>query len=189
MDLTYLEPDYLKMQNLLTMSNFDGFKKQHLSGTNLLAINRRLKMNVLHYFSYIIKEVDFEKFPPYEFIRYLIDNGIDINSEDVDGLTAMHYSIGNTRKHLELCNSLIKLGANVDIRSKRGHTPLWAAIIEFRGEEMLRLLIITLIKSGASIDKENKAGISPRTHVETIKKSILQGGNSVERDISFILDI
>jgi ankyrin repeat protein len=53
-------------------------------------------------------------------VQLLLDNGIDVNHQDVDGCTALHFAIGE--EQYELAKILLKNGANPAIVDKRGET-------------------------------------------------------------------
>ena len=56
----------------------------------------------------------------------LIQNGINVNSQNEDLLTALH--ICTRRGWTEISTLLIKNGANVNAKSATGHTPLHFAV-------------------------------------------------------------
>ena len=55
-------------------------------------------------------------------IQLLLDYGIDVNHQDIDGCTALHFAIGE--EHYEVAKILLKNGANPAIVDKRGETAL-----------------------------------------------------------------
>ena len=58
-----------------------------------------------------------------EFIIYLLKAGVDPNSADEKGNTALHNSL--KKWHFELSKLLIDYGANVNLVNKRGESPLY----------------------------------------------------------------
>lgn len=61
-----------------------------------------------------------------EFITDLIGQGIDVNSHDDYGRTALHKAL--EFKNLNAVQTLIKNGANVNQRDRAGVTPLMIAV-------------------------------------------------------------
>ena len=60
--------------------------------------------------------------PSSDVINYLIGKGIDINSQDMYGMTALHYALRS--KNIEAAITLLKAGANPNLPDERGITPL-----------------------------------------------------------------
>ncbi|QPC71950.1 hypothetical protein HYE68_002702 [Fusarium pseudograminearum] len=88
-------------------------------------------------------------------IRMLNNSHHDINSQDLLGLTALHY-VCLTTQRLEVAQHLIDRGAELNILARDGATPLHYA--SMRGDvDKARVLI----QSGATVDIWNLAGRSP----------------------------
>ena len=78
-------------------------------------------------------------------IQNLVNKGMDINSKNKDGKTALHIASGEG--HLEMVKFLIENGAVVDAGDKEGRTALEVTVTSPRGSlEIAKLLI----KNGAS---------------------------------------
>lgn len=58
-------------------------------------------------------------------IRRLLDSGVDINTSNVDGLTALHQACIDN--NLDLVKFLLDCGANANVQDNEGWTPLHAA--------------------------------------------------------------
>ena len=88
------------------------------------------------------------------FIEGIADMISDINAQNEDGETALHFaaSEGNAM----MVGTLIDLGANLDVKNIHGETPLYLAV-ENRHFEIVR----TLVNLGAYINEENKDGDAP----------------------------
>jgi ankyrin repeat protein len=85
----------------------------------------------------------------------LIDRGVDIDNQDVDGATALHFAI--SWSHFDIAKKLIRRGANLSLRNKHGNDALWTAVLLPRPDyDVIRLLV----EKGADPFIKNKAGRS-----------------------------
>lgn len=70
-------------------------------------------------------------------IDFLLERGLDINSADEKGMTALHYAVQNFYNYreepLNLIKKLLDCGANIDVKDKQSRTPLM--IIKERSED------------------------------------------------------
>jgi len=89
-----------------------------------------------------------------EYIKLLVSNGIDINSQDNDGNTALHYPLSNVlrdKRYLPYSKEIVKIlleeGADPHIRNKEAKSPMDLAVES--GEDEL----INLLKSSKSMIK------------------------------------
>ncbi|XP_051167873.1 putative ankyrin repeat protein RF_0381 [Leptopilina boulardi] len=71
-----------------------------------------------------------------DIIELLIEYGADIDAGDINGVTALHIAAGFY--NLKVVKYLLKLGANVNIRTKNDLTPLDRILIKFRGCKITR---------------------------------------------------
>ena len=92
----------------------------------------------------------------------LIEDGVDVNIQDENGMTALMMAAENG--HLELMEELVKAGADVNTRSLQGDTALIHAVIKRRRESVAKL-----VRLGAAINIQGHLGrtalmraISPR---------------------------
>ena len=59
-------------------------------------------------------------------VEVLISQGTNLNEQDINGYTALHYAAQNY--HLDIAKILLKNHANVDICDQYGNTPLFKAV-------------------------------------------------------------
>ncbi|PCJ54607.1 MAG: hypothetical protein COA79_21735 [Planctomycetota bacterium] len=85
----------------------------------------------------------------FETIKYLIDNGADVNAINNDGTTPLHLAA-----YSEAIELLIINGANINAINKEGDTPLMISTLCQDAEE----LIETLLTSDADISVKNNKG-------------------------------
>ena len=95
-----------------------------------------------------------------EIVKYLLENGADVNAQDDCGMTVLHQAIDIEAEHakrlydygdleasptIQVTNLLIEAGANIDIKTKKGETPLQWAISQWHkpAEELLRQKVAT----------------------------------------------
>jgi uncharacterized protein len=108
-----------------------------------------------------------------DFIKWLIDNGANINIQDRNGYSALHF-MGQERQ-TKLAKYFLKRSPDLELRDIYGNTPVWTAIIN--GREDLGVAKL-LIDKGANLENLNKAGKTPK---EAIK---VMYGNSFAREIA-----
>ena len=89
-------------------------------------------------------------------LELLLAAHADVDLQDPDGWSALHFAA--QEKSHEVCVALLDAGARHDLRNSRGATPLFVAVINYRGSGE----IITLLRArGADPLAANARGLSP----------------------------
>ncbi|MWW23125.1 ankyrin repeat domain-containing protein [Algibacter lectus] len=93
----------------------------------------------------------------YNFVKKLLEyDNIDVNIQDENGFTAIHFAIEEGYPKI-LKEILSTKGVNINLKDKFGNTPLWRAVHN-KPEE--KESIWMLIKNKANVNIENEYGIS-----------------------------
>ncbi|CAH3192927.1 unnamed protein product, partial [Porites evermanni] len=92
-------------------------------------------------------------------MSFLIKQGANVNLQDKEGETALHYAIDRSDVSCEVLSCLIENGANFDAFSNSGCTPLMKAI-----HSQLIQVVTYLIEHGANIDLQDKNGNTALHH-------------------------
>ncbi len=71
-------------------------------------------------------------------VKYLIENGADINAKDESSLTALHHAVLNG--NMEMIQLVIENGSDINVKNKSGYTPSDLALVSSKGLEILSLL-------------------------------------------------
>lgn len=90
---------------------------------------------------------------PEELIRWLVEQGADLNARDNYGATPLHQHAMSWCGHTEL---LLDLGADMETVDDRNETPLFAAAGSFKPQA-----VHALVTRGANISAKNKMGQTP----------------------------
>ena len=96
-------------------------------------------------------------------LNWLIDNQADVNRQDRNGYSALHFAA--QEKRVEVAKLLLEAGAQIDVLDIHGNTPLWTAVFSAKGDMRLVQLYV---QSGANLDSLNKYQRAPRQLAETI---------------------
>lgn len=112
---------------------------------------------------------------PYDMIKFFLDNGADVGVKDKMNYTALHSAVFRHRPNLKITELLIKNGANLNVETQYGRTPLSKAIINYCLLEDKNLqqeqfkIILLLINSGADLNHINKDGLTPLDYIDRSK--------------------
>lgn len=90
---------------------------------------------------------------PDELVRWLIENGADINAADIYGYTPLHSRSSGWNGRIEI---LLELGADINHGENKRGTPLHTAAGQYRVE-----IVDTLLRHGARIDALNRERQTP----------------------------
>ena len=87
-----------------------------------------------------------------QLVTWLVDNGANVDLQDKDGLTALHYAC-KTDNSCEVVSCLIKNGANINACTGNKVTPLMRAAKKGNSD-----VVSLLIALGANVDLKDKDG-------------------------------
>ena len=97
-------------------------------------------------------------------VRSLLDAGADVNGRDFLGASPLHYACGcgepQSGKEYRLAQILLSHGANIEVKTVRGSTPLKIALVNGRRKEVL-----TLLRAGAALKVLNHRHVKDRNAV------------------------
>ena len=132
-------------------------------------------------------------------VRLLLDYGADVNIPDIDGYTPFHYAASKGCNLIEL---LIEKVSNVNLRAKRGRTPLYVAV-KNQHEQIIKLLLEHKadVSMGYSEDTEERIYLvrgkdrgKPAWHYVLVDKHVLglflkktKGGSLDVKDFGTVL--
>ncbi|WP_347159331.1 ankyrin repeat domain-containing protein [Pontibacter chitinilyticus] len=99
----------------------------------------------------------------------LLKKGANVNAQDKDGKTALHYVVSCSRikteffeqEQVQLLDTLFQYGANPNLQDKDGNTVLAQALQATIGQHIGILELEKLLASGASPNIQNNAGKTP----------------------------
>ncbi|MEJ8800670.1 ankyrin repeat domain-containing protein [Pontibacter sp. H249] len=102
-------------------------------------------------------------------VSQLLQKGADINAQDDDGKTAMHYAVSSSRvrselyeqEQVDLLDTLIARGANPNIKDKNGNTVLAEALQATIGQHIGIMELEKLLKAGADPNMTNNESKTP----------------------------
>ena len=100
-------------------------------------------------------------------VKKLLDEGIDIDAQDVNGWTALHFAAQNN--HFKTLDLLLEYNANPNIHDKQGNGPLWTASIHANGKCQG---VLSLLKAQADPHHKNKHGRSPVYITKTMQNGL-----------------
>ena len=98
-----------------------------------------------------------------DLLAWLIDNGANINHQDRNGYSALHFA--GQEKKLRPAKLLVDKGANLELEDIHGNTPIWNTIFNSKGDTQI---VDFYIAKGANLNHVNKHGKTPRQMAEII---------------------
>ncbi|XP_056372521.1 ankyrin repeat and KH domain-containing protein 1 isoform X2 [Hyla sarda] len=88
--------------------------------------------------------------------RVLLDKGADVNSPPVPSSRDTALTIAADKGHYKFCELLIDRGAHIDVRNKKGNTPMWLAANGGHFD-----IVQLLVHAGADVDAADNRKITP----------------------------
>lgn|SRR5690554_516909 len=169
--------EYTRLQQAV-LSNDILVVSQTLDSVSDVNITGGSDINVLHYY---ISMADRLNYDVNEIVKLMNSKGVNINAQNDKGASPLHFCVA--RSNSEIARCLLDRGASVDIQDEMGNTPLWRAVMNFRGEKNLLEVIKLLVERGGNPDKENNSGNSPRKIVLQSHRDIPVIGDPIEWDL------
>ncbi len=95
----------------------------------------------------------------YNIAKFLIENECNLNHQDKEGFTALHYVLKSRREEeVALADMLIEKMDDIDIEDSYGNTPLWYAV---KNPKISLEIIKKLLEKGADPYHKNNVGKTP----------------------------
>ncbi|KAJ7577302.1 hypothetical protein C8J56DRAFT_799015 [Mycena floridula] len=92
-----------------------------------------------------------------EILRFLIQNGLPLEVEDIVGYTALHHLCSNENEQTELARILLENGANPNYQNVYGEAPIFGTF-----QLQLAAVLDLLLEFGADLDLADADGTTPR---------------------------
>ena len=113
--------------------------------------------------------------PHPDVITYLVKTGIDVNNQDQDGVSALHWAC--ERGHYSIVKLLLDHGANVNSVTKKGETPLHYTS---PNTQMIKLLLDSGVRVNATdIDGMTALHWAAERGQFDLVKTLLQFGSDI----------
>ena len=120
---------------------------------------------------------------PLPILKFLKDAGLDFNLTDNDGRTVLFYALQSDQCNEKCLNYILDHGARVDVRDKKGNTPLHIAA-RYSNASKMKLLLERV----NSVNEKNKNGDTPlhvavqRSSVKIVELLLNKGANVLEKN-------
>jgi ankyrin repeat protein len=173
--------------HLIYKNSISELKAYRVQGVDFTVLDSYDKGNLL--ISYSVYGYQ-EHYTKTEMVKFLIESGIDVNHQSNgrdNQKSALHSAVSN--EHFEIVKILIENRADIEVKDKNGNTPLWNAIMMYRGDQNQLEIIKYLMSKGSSLDTKNNHDSSPRDIINTIGEGIDNDHNQKEWDLRFLLNI
>lgn len=138
--------------SIIRQGSFQKFLKLY-NKTNINTINE-FKQSMLH---------EACGFNNIEVCYFLLKEGINLNSQDINGDTALHISLSNSNN--QLVKLLLSKKVNLVIENNYGNQALWTALLN--KDSSMSILEELLIKGSNPLHR-NKSGVSPYDMVKKL---------------------
>ena len=89
-------------------------------------------------------------------LREIINTAIDVNLQDDDGWTALHFAAQNFNE--EIIKLLLDNGANPNLKDTYGNTPIIRALFNSRGKDTN--IFDLFLENGGDPNMKNNSGVS-----------------------------
>jgi len=177
---------FMALKEAVNSCSIDELRNRIKEGIDINTCESYSNTNILMFYSSNAKELNWN---PTELIKFLKSEGVDINHLRNNRLkgssSALHFAV--IQKNFGLTQALVNAGAEIEIMDGNGNTPLWKAVMDYRGEIEMMNIIKLLLSKGADMDKKNNHNNSPRDLIERSGKSIDAGLDNKEWDLREII--
>ena len=177
--------EFTDLLNLIYENDIKALSEAKIEGIDFCKTDKYDKNNLL--IAYAGYGYD-NKYQPEELIDFLINCGLDINhkrNKRGSEISALHNAVSNNS--YKIVSYLLEKGAKIDIQEGHGNTPLWTAVMNYRGDVEKLKIINLLILKGASLNNKNFYEISVEDVINTIGGGIDAGHNKKEWDLRHLL--
>ena len=177
---------FMALKEAINSCSIDELRNRIKEGIEINTCDSYSNTNILMFYSSNAKKLNWN---PNELIKFLKSEGTDINHLRNNRLkgssSALHFTV--IQKNFDLTKALVDNGAEIEIRDGNGNTPLWKAVMDYKGETEMMKIIKFLLANNASLDTKNDHGNSARDNITRRAEGIAAGHNKKEWDLTEIL--
>lgn len=94
----------------------------------------------------------------FDIAMFLLDNGIDVNMQNIDGQTALHLICMEQTRNIDITREILQKGVNVNIQDKYGNPAIWTAAFNCKGRNYDTVQLLMSYNPDISI--VNNVGLS-----------------------------